>query len=345
VTYYPEDHGGRGTVYGGAQRPDGAVYGGPEQGRPARRPPLQRPVKPRRSRFARVFLTLFIVLLVLGVGAAATAAYVIQQADSNIQRVGDVFGQLPERPAAGAGGTKNILLVGSDSARKGSPRSDTIMVLHLPDDRSGAYVVSIPRDSWVDVPGRGKAKINAAYAWGGAPLLAQTVENLSGVRLDHYMQIDFDGFEQMTDALGGIDMPGAGHLDGKAALKYVRERKSLPRGDFDRIVRQQKFLAALMSKASNSTGDPAALMDLVDAVSKAVRVDSDFSTMDLTSLAFGMRNVRGDTMHFATVPNQGSGWAGGQSVVFLDKPAAATLWTAVRDDQMAPWTAAQPSKK
>jgi anionic cell wall polymer biosynthesis LytR-Cps2A-Psr (LCP) family protein len=285
-----------------------------------------------------------VVLLLLVVGTAAGVAYFVNKTDKNILRVGDVFGQLPDRPAAVSNGAQNFLLVGADSARKGPPRSDTIMILHLPSDRHGAYIVSVPRDSWVDVPGRGKAKVNASFAWGGPSLLARTIENLSGVHLDHYMQVDFDGFQQMTDAVGGVTVPGAGHLDGKAALKYVRERKSLPRGDFDRIVRQQRFLAALMAKASGSLSDPGALSALSDAVSRAVKVDSGFTKTDLMSLGWAMRNVRGDTMEFSTVPTQGTGWAAGQSVVFLDKQADDAVWNALRDDKMAEWKAAQPAK-
>jgi anionic cell wall polymer biosynthesis LytR-Cps2A-Psr (LCP) family protein len=370
VTYHPDDRGSRGTVYGG--RPGGAVYGEGGPGRtsgrasvPTRgarpddpldagrsggagrgRPP-QRPVvgKPRRSRVRVVLLTLLILVLVLVVGGVAAGVYQLNKIDGQIERVGNVFAEIPadSRPAPGADGATNILLIGTDAWKNKPPRSDTIMVVHLPANRERAYIVSIPRDAWVPIPGRGRAKINAAYAWGGPALLVQTVEQFTDLRIDHFAHISFDGFEAMTDAVGGVTMPKVGRLNGKEALVYVRERKSLPNGDFDRIKRQQAFVRQLLAE-SMSTSNPLELLRLADAMSKAFGVDDGLTGGELRSLALSMRNIRGSDIEFTTAPNKGSGWAAGQSVVYLDPEAGVELWTAMRNDQMAAWVAAQPKK-
>jgi anionic cell wall polymer biosynthesis LytR-Cps2A-Psr (LCP) family protein len=325
-----------GRVYGGG-RPDahdeGHVYGRATVPHDPQRPPRRRGV-----RWGRLFLVLGVLVLVLVVGATATGAYFFNKYDNNVARVGDVFGKLPDRPAKPASGAMNILLVGADKAKGGASRSDTIMLMHLPSDRKRAYLISIPRDSWVPIPGNGRAKINAAFSFGGPSLLVQTVEGFTDVHIDHFMQIDFAGFQQMTDAVGGVDVPGAGHLDGKEALKYVRERKSLPRGDFDRIKRQQGFLRALLAQSTASFNNPFALARLLDAVSHAVSVDSGLSSGDLRSLVFSMRNLRdGKSIQFLTAPNTGTGVVGSQSVVFLDKSKGVELWGLVRDDRMGDW--------
>jgi LCP family protein required for cell wall assembly len=136
------------------------------------------------------------------------------------------------------------------------------MVLHVDSDNRHGVLMSIPRDSWVTIPARGKDKTNASYAYGGPSVLVQTVEGLTGLRMDHFAVIDFAGFEAMTKAVGGIDVriaaphtylgehfhKGPNHLEGHSALAYVRERTDLPRGDLDREQRQQNALRALMQK-------------------------------------------------------------------------------------------------
>src|SRR5262249_1872726 len=182
-----------------------------------------------------------------------------------------VFAGYPDRPAGGRG--TNWLIVGSDSREGltpeqqnelatggdvGSSRTDTILLVHVPGLGSSnpATLVSIPRDSYVPIPGHGKDKINAAFAMGGAPLLAQTVEQATGLRLDHYAEIGFGGFPALVDALGGvtvclsepindslagINLPaGCQKLDGRNALGYVRSRAT-PRADLDRMLNQRQF--------------------------------------------------------------------------------------------------------
>jgi anionic cell wall polymer biosynthesis LytR-Cps2A-Psr (LCP) family protein len=186
----------------------------------------------------------------------------------------------------------------------------------------------------VPVPGKRRAKINSSFAWGGPTLLIQTIENFTDVRIDHFMQVSFSGFESMTDAVGGVDLPGAGHLGGKAALVWVRERKSLPNGDFDRIKRQQTFIKVLMKKSFDSANNPFALTGFADAASKAVSVDSGLTGGELRSLALSARGLRSSSVVFSTAPTTGTGTVGDQSVVFLDKQAGVQLWTAMREDKM-----------
>jgi anionic cell wall polymer biosynthesis LytR-Cps2A-Psr (LCP) family protein len=296
-----------------------------------------RPPKRRGFRWGRLFLVLGILALVLVVGTAATGAYLFNKFDGQVKRVGDVFAELPEdeRPPKLADGATNILLVGFDSWKRSVPRSDTIMLVHLPADRTKAYVVSIPRDSWVPVPGERRAKINSSFAWGGPTLLIKTIEQFTDVRIDHYMQVSFAGFEAMTDAVGGVDLPGAGHVDGKAALVWVRERKTLPNGDFDRIKRQQTFIKVLMKQSAGSFDNPIALTKLLDAVSKAVSVDSGLDSGELRSLVLSARGLRSpSSVVFSTAPTTGTGMVGDQSVVFLDREAGIKLWTAMREDRM-----------
>ncbi|HEV7755135.1 MAG TPA: LCP family protein [Mycobacteriales bacterium] len=305
----------------------------------------------RRSTLVRVLIGMVVAVVVIVAGTAGAGVYFANKLDKNIERIGNVFGPLPREGRPGkepvAADALNVLLVGSDVRAKGqttgsagtptggSERSDTIMIVHIPADRKHAYVVSLPRDSWVPVPGRGITKINAAYAYGGPTLLVRTIEQLTDVQIDHYAQVDFAGFKSMTDAVGGVDIPAAGHLDGESALAYVRERKTLANGDFDRIKRQHRFLRALMSRAKPT--DPVAFTKLMDAVTRSVSIDDGMSGGDLRSLALGMRSVRAGDIHFHTAPTKGTGMVGDQSVVFLDPSADRLLWEAIRNDRMSTW--------
>jgi anionic cell wall polymer biosynthesis LytR-Cps2A-Psr (LCP) family protein len=297
------------------------------------------PKRRRRSRLFTVLVTLAVVIVVVAAGAGGFGLYLANKLDNNINRVGDVFAPLPkaQRPVKTVAKAMNIVLVGSD-ARSGdtTSRSDTIMIMHIPADRASLTVVSIPRDSWVDIPGRGKAKVNAAFAYGGPTLLIATVEKLTGVAIDHYAEIDFAGFKSMTDAVGGVQLDGQ-QLDGEKALTYVRERKSLPRGDFDRIERQQRFLQALMARSTSKLTDPVALTRLLDAVTRSIGVDNGFTGGQMRSLALSLRSVRGGDVHFLTVPVTGTGREGDQSVVYLDTKQGPQLWKSIRDDAPERW--------
>ena len=185
-----------------------------------------------------------------------------------------------------------------------------------------------------------------------------TVECLTDVKVDHVMAIDFGGFKEVTDALGGVDLKvdktiksihkphrvfkkGMMHMNGEQALDWVRQRYQFPRGDFDRVRHQQEFLKALMDKAS-STGtitNPGKLNSFLTAVTAAVTVDENFS---LTDLAVELRDIRGENLTFLTSPNKGSETISGQSVVVSDREKAIALYKAVADDKMTEWMSANP---
>jgi LCP family protein required for cell wall assembly len=282
--------------------------------------------------------------------------------DNNVKRIEGAFPNDAKRPAAGSGGAENWLLIGSDSradgqlpnrARLSGSRSDTIILVHLPKDRKAAYLVSIPRDSWITIPGRGRSKINAAFAWGGSPLLIETVEHLTGTRVDHFAILDFEGMKTMTDALGGVDVQvnqtitdparhetwsaGVNHLDGDRALLFVRQRYGLTGGDFDRIKRQQAFLKALAKKAvSRGTAtNPLKLNAFLVALTKSISVDDTASFGDLRSLALSSRHMRASDITFLTAPTRGTGMEGAQSVVYLDPAKCRPLFQALHDGRVA----------
>jgi LCP family protein required for cell wall assembly len=327
---------------------------------------------PRRGRRWRRVLVVTVVMLFSLMIVVAGALYVItDQLAGNVTRIPAVFAPLDPatRPAKPAGEAETFLLAGSDS-RAGEPttgsnardtefepgaqRSDAIMLVRVDPAKPAVVVVSIPRDSWVPVPGHGLAKINAAYAYGGPTLLVRTVEQLTKVRVDHFATIDFAGFQAMVDAVGGIDvtMPerttiatalgttvleqGRDHLDGRAALAYVRQRAGLPRGDLSRVQRQQNVLRALMNKAVSGgmLTSPVRLYHLLDAVTRSVGVDDTLTNGDLRSLAFDVRSLRGQAVTFLTAPVAGLGREGDQSVVRLDEQRAPRLWHALNSDEL-----------
>ncbi|MGC9667122.1 LCP family protein [Planosporangium sp. 12N6] len=338
-------------------------------GRPPQGPggtPYRRRIRPRWGRIALVLA--LALLLLAGLGAGGAFLY-YRNLDSGLQRT-DAFSKISgDRPTSSVAGAQNILLLGSDSrdpdnkAKPGQWRTDTIILLHVDAAHQKAYLISLPRDLYVHIPksptnpdfGDTNAKINAAFAWGGVPLAVQTLENYSGVHIDHVVLVDFGGFQQVTDALGGVDMnieqditsihkpnrkftKGMQHLDGAAALDYVRQRYQFPDGDFARMRHQQEFMKALLDKAT-STGtmsNPLKLNAFLKSVTNAMTVDNDFS---LASTAWAFHNMTSADLTFMTSPNLGSDTVNGESVVVSDKPRALSLYKAVAEDTVAEWVA------
>jgi LCP family protein required for cell wall assembly len=317
------------------------------------------------------FLTLVLVLVIAG---GASAYYLNSRIDKNVERIPDAFAEIPAstRPtkapvAKGKEEPVNILVGGSDlrsgdqttgnaadapkAWESSGQRTDAIMLVHISGDRKTVDVMSIPRDSWVSIPGHGKNKVNAAYSLGGPSLYIQTIEQVTGVRMDHLAFIDWDGFKALTDAVGGIDLtfdkavhgvektygPGTVHMNGTDALDYVRERKSLPGGDFDRQKRQQNFLRAVMKKtlSQGTLSNPITLTKVLNAATDNLSVDDEFSTGQIRDLALSLRSIRSSNVTFLSVPNDGTGMEGDQSVVYLDARRCALLFAAVKNDKVA----------
>ena len=287
-------------------------------------------------------------------------------ADRSLHRI-DALTDYPERPAAGHGTT--WLLVGSDSRQDlspeqqaelttggdiGSSRTDTILLVHVPSFGSSTptTMVSIPRDSYVPIPGYGSDKINAAFSEGGAPLLTQTVEQATGLRIDHYAEIGFGGFavvvdelggvtvcpgEPISDPLAGIDLPaGCQTLDGRNALGYVRSRAT-PRADLDRMVKQRQFMSALLHREASPAVwlNPWRWYSVPRAAVGALTVDRDDHVWDLARLGWALRgDLTTITVPIGEFTNSGSG-----DVVVWDHDAAAQLFEALAADAPVPQSA------
>lgn len=326
----------------------------PQKGRPRQPPPPPRQIaaeRPRKRRNwrRRILIALAVVLaMVLGFGIYL---------DQNLQRVA----ALPADSTATSSGT-NWLIVGSDAREglsaeeqerlatgdTGGQRTDTIMLLHS--GSSGSVLVSLPRDSYVPIPGRGSGKLNAAYSYGGPQLLIETVEAATGLHIDHYTEIGFGGFVGAVDAVGGVDLcvpqsikdPKAGldikagcqELDGATALGYVRTRATAG-SDFDRVARQRAFLSALIAKATSPATlvNPFRVVPLANAMTGTITVDDGDHIWSIARLGLAMRGVSGGDGVATTVPVASTPTIGGQSVVRWDKARAAQLFAAIQEDR------------
>lgn len=316
----------------------------------------RRPVPPRprrrRVRPGRVILAILVVLLLL---VGGFWIYL----DASLKRV-DALKDYSGRPAATSGTT--WLLVGSDArddlteqqkqqlstGDASGARTDTIMLLHIPSSGK-ATLISVPRDSYVDIPGNGKNKINAAFAFGGPSLLAQTVELATGVRVDHYAEIGFGGFAGVVDSIGGVNIcidqpmqdpkagidlkPGCQDLDGTQALGFVRSR-AFARADLQRVENQRKFLSALMTKATSFgvLANPFRSVPLVLKGTQTLTVDSGDHLHNLLGLAFAL----GGGVQTATVPVASTPTVDVGSVVIWDQAKATRMFDAIRQDQQIP---------
>jgi LCP family protein required for cell wall assembly len=327
--------------------------------------PEDPPRAPRRRLLIRVLLAAAAAAVLLVGGMTGLFLERQRAYDRNIQRVPGAFPAEADRPPHAPGRAQNWLLVGSDRRaaqgstggdageplwRYGAQRADTIILVHLPADRGRVYLVSFPRDAWVPIQGHGNAKLNAAFSFGGPPLLIATIERLTGVRVDHFAILDFEGFRSMTDALGGVTVrvtrtvwapaqkvvwpAGTHHLDGARALDFVRQRRNLPGGDLGRIKRQQAFLKALAGQVvdKGTLVNPLKLNAFLEASTRAVSVDESLTISRLRSLALQFRSVRAGDLVFVTAPVAGAGTEGRQSVVYLDRARGRPLYQALRED-------------
>ena len=354
---------------------------------PQTRPPQTRqtvpgPVPARRSRGRRAarLLSFVAVTLAVTVLAVAVIGYIaVSHYDGNISRITGAL-HLPGKaaPPAAPRNATNYLLVGSDSraglaAGQGTQgtgadfvvgqRSDTMILAHFFGNSDKAQLVSFPRDSYVEIPaytepktGRVHAarhdKLNSAFAEGGPRLLVATIEQLTGIRVDHFLQVDFSGFKGMVDKLGGVDVclrndafehdsgialtAGKHHINGDAALAFVRQRKKLPNGDIDRIARQQFFIGSVVRKvlSAGTLLNPFKLNGFLNIATSSLTGDEQLSVGDLKDLALRLRGFSAGGVIFTTIPIADIGGVrDGASVVLLDETKDAVLFTALRQDQ------------
>ena len=322
-----------------------------------------------------------ITSLSLGVVLIASLSWLgLDQVSGQISRI-DVFSSLKDRPEK-TSRALTYLVVGSDTRegltkaqikalRVGSTavaaggRSDTMLLVHISKARDAAFIVSIPRDTLVtipahrsqdgtrDIPAR-PGKINAAFAFGGAPLLIQTIEDKTNLKIDHYVEVSFAGFTGVVDALGGIEVcskvaindpqshlvmaAGTHLLDGIEALKYVRTRDFDGRGDIGRMERQQQFVGAVLRKATSSGVllNPIKLTRFYNATISTVKMDSSVNKNDLLTLAKQMRNLSSSSVRTLTVPlsDPNGSYPGVGSVVIWDEELSTDLWTRIRGDEV-----------
>ena len=318
-------------------------------------------------------LSVLAIFLVLTLATGGLALWVRHSIASGMEFIADPFAGIPTRApqqkvAAGEEPAVNILVLGTDSRtsasdpsqwKEGAQRTDAIMIVQVSGDRKTVSVMSIPRDSWVEIPGHGQGKINAAYSYGGPSLTIHTVENLTGIHIDHFAVANFESFVALTDEIGGVRVnlktpqrlagkelgAGAQVLDGQQALAYTRERSSLPNGDFDRVKRQQTWMRSIVSRVlTNGTlSSPTALYSFLKTASRTVAVDESFTLNQMQSLALETRHLHSNDIAFMTVPTAGTGTsADGQSIVTLDADADAPLFKAFAEDRVRAYLTEHP---
>ncbi|MFE6893492.1 LCP family protein [Streptomyces sp. NPDC057694] len=355
---------------------------GPPTGPPSGASPTGAWRTRRRRRWLRN-AAIGVALLVLAAGGAGWVAY--HKLDGNITADDAAAAELArydkERPGVLVHGAQNLLLIGSDSRaggngkygrNDGTQRSDTTILLHVAADRKSATAVSFPRDLMVDVPACHQrdgseiepmfAMFNYAFEVGGSACTIRTVEKMTGVRIDHHMVVDFQGFKDMVDAVDGVEVcldkpiddadahlklaAGRRRLDGEQALGYVRARKSLGNGsDTDRMDRQQRFLGALATKMQSSGVllNPAKLYPVLDAATSALTTDPGLASLrGLYDLVRGMRDIPADRIQFLTVPRESYIYNANRDQ--LIQPAADRLFTRIRTDSPVAVTKETPAE-
>ena len=324
------------------------------------------PARPRRKGWRIAIIAIGAIVLLVA-GAAGVFAWSLSSTfNSQTTKLPDAFpSEESGRPAileGEAAKSQNILLLGSDTTGENDgsiadltgQRSDAIMVVHVPANRKNIYVMSILRDSWLDIPGEGEAKINAALSLGGVPLAVQTVEGLLGARIDHVAIIDFEGFKGVTDALGGVDIDnpiafdsyhlkrhyfpeGAQRVNGAEALAFVRERYAFADGDFQRARNQQVFIKAVLGKtlSAETLTSPGKVSGLIGAVAPFLAVDDGLNAAYAAGLGVELRGVRVDDVTFFTLPTTGTGTSpDGQSIVIIDQDKLTGVQKAFQTDTL-----------
>nr|WP_240931414.1 LCP family protein [Rhodococcus sp. B10] len=326
----------------------------PRRGAP---PPPARPSPPRARRkrhWGRRFGVTFLVLLL----ALGGLVYYVDSSLTRVDALPEYSGRVGDTPGT------NWLLVGSDSrtgltpeqetalatgGEVGPSRTDTIIMIHIPEGGGPSTMVSLPRDSYVSIPGYGQDKLNASFAFGGPPLLVQTVEEATGVHIDHYAEIGFGGFAGIVDAIGGVDVclqnaisdplagidlpAGCQELAGSEALGFVRSRATAL-ADLDRMNNQRQFMSALLAKATSPSTflNPLRLWPLVKDTASSMSVAEGDHIWNLAGLAWAMR---GDLVT-TTVPVGGFEDSDVGNVLLWDDDRASQFFDALAQDRQIP---------
>jgi len=312
------------------------------------------------------------------VGISAISWAGLGRITASIPRV-DAFAGLENRPKKESSAV-NYLIVGSDT-REGlsreeikrlkvggtdvaaGKRSDTMLLIHISKKRDKAAIISIPRDSYALIPEHNDSqgnvipaaysKINSAYNWGGAPLLIETLENMSDLRIDHYVELNFVGFVRMVDALGGVEictkkdindpkshltLPAGTHvLDGVDSLKFVRTRVFDGLGDLGRMKRQQEFAGAMLRKATSAGVllNPVKMVDFINSALDSVVTDEGLSQGDLLTLGKQLRNLSASNVRTLTIPLKYYNYNknGVSAAVLWDPVLAPELFERIKNDE------------
>ena len=327
-----------------------------------------RSVKRRRGR-----KVLWIALGLVTVLVIAVAALLIRlnAAFDGVSTIDDAFpddSTRPEITETDSGLPINVLLLGTDDREPGDDlltnlgaRADAILVAHIPADRQSVQIMSIMRDSWVDIPGHGESKVNAALAYGGVPLMVQTVESIIDQRIDHVAVIDFEGFRGLTEELGGVTLNNdrafstnnntfeAGNItitDGDAALEYVRERYAFEDGDYQRVHNQQAFMRGALNGilTPEVLANPLKLASIIDSLSPHMATTDTMSTTQMVSLGAALVTASGGKPHLQTftLPTDGTGMVGSESVVHVNWDGVEAVREAFKEDSMNSFTPPPP---
>lgn len=332
-----------------------------------------RRLMPRKTRTG--FVVLMGAIAVVLIAVLSAGGYLLSLAnnfDKKTQTIASAFPDESLRPVKQPGdGSLNFLLLGVDHGAEGSQtsdmlsgggtdqRSDSMMLMHIPADRQGVYVMSIMRDLWTEIPGHGKHKINAAMALGGVPLTVQTIEGIFDTKIDHVAMIDFDGFKELSTALGGVKVQndiefwstdnkkyhypvGELNLKGNQALRFVRERKPFIDGDYQRVRNQQKFIKAVVTEmlSKDTLTNPATIFEVIDKVSPYLSFDDGFDSATAAGLGIQMKNLRSSNVEMFTLPTDGTGTsADGQSIIIRDEQAILDIGNALRTDTFSDYVA------
>lgn len=314
-----------------------------------------------RRRNRKVLVAALVLLLVPVLAIGGYLAWLNHVVTNNVKQElllpdGDKGSQPTDKNgnvvAQPAGNGTNYLIIGSDAGpdRVGG-RSDVMIIAHVPADHHDVTLIHFPRDLYVSIPGHGKDKLNAAYAFGGPPLLVTTMQNMLGIRIDHVAKLGFEGFKSMTDAVGGVDVnvaeasvgdgkvfrKGIQHMDGATALVFVRQRHQLSEGDISRGQRQLAFIKALMLKtlSKDVLTNPLKLNDFIEAATSNLVVDQKLDVGTMRSEAFALRGLRSGDIRFITAPFTGFGTSpAGASIDIVDEAGMSDLGEAIRNDTL-----------